>query len=425
MADTDWNRLNIVQRVSYYIAKNDRNFYIILAAALIIVITAVAAVQGWGDIENYWRSAVNILNGDWDNIEGAYPPLFLAISLIPAIFSTSYEGYSVGFTIMSAIFIMISAYFAVKICKELKQEQRIAYYGFFLLMLCLCVFSISRNDSITMAFVISAFYFLLKKSYPAAFILLSLGIMIKIFPLIFLPAFLLPFILDRKWKHFIGYAVLTVAICLLIQLPMFFINPDHALDYILQHSERGLQIEAVAAGPLMLLQLAFPDAMHYELSYGSINIVGAVPDAIAKVLLPLMAIILVAFFFFTIYKLWKTKLDDEKKFALVSVFSMICVFLFLVLNKVYSTQYNVWIFMLLSTWIVGLKIMGFDVSKFSFFVFIFGLICLVDTFTYNYGGDPYVIFMIVTLVKAVVLIILLVLATKMFFKWMNECKVHN
>lgn len=420
MENVNWDRLNLARRITHRIAKNDRSFFIILAAALIIIVSAIALAKGWGDVENYWKSAVNILHGDWGNIEGAYPPFFLLLSLVPALFSTSYEGYSIGFTIMSALFIMISAYFAVKICKELKEDRRYAYYGFFLLVLCLSVFSTTRNDAITMAFVVAAFYFLLKKSYPASFIILAFGIMTKIFPLIFLPAFLLPFILDRKWKHFFGYAVLTVAVCVLIQLPMFFVNPDHALDYVLQHTNRGLQIEAVAAGPLMLFQYLFPNDMTYVLDYGSINIVGAVPNAIAAILMPLMAVVLVLFFFFTVFKLWNRKLDDEKKFALVAVFSMICIFIFLILNKVYSTQYNVWIFMLFPIWFIGLKSMGHNASKFSFLIFVFGLFCLVYSLTYNYGGDPNIVFILLTIVKAVLLIVMLAEIAKAFFKWIQK-----
>ncbi len=421
----DWKHWNIVQKVTDKISHNDRQFFIILIAAMLVINIALIIVGQWGDVEHYWHTGVDVLNGKIpyeETADGAYPPLFIAMCVIPALFSTSYTGYSIVFTIMSCIFILISAYFSLKICEELKDEKRFVYFAFFLLLLCLPAFSTTRNDALALAFLVAAFYFILKKRYLATFTLLALGIMLKMIPALFVPAFLIPLIMDRKWTQFFFCIAWTLLICFIIELPILIITPDHAFDYLIQHTNRGIQIEALIAGPLMLLQLIFPDAMHYVNSQesGSIDIVGTVPDFIASILLPILFIILVTFFFYSLSLVWKKKFTENKKFTFIVLFGILCYLLFLAFNKVYSTQYNVWIFMLLAVWLFAFKMIGQDTEKLSVLITIFGIICLLDTVTYNYDGDPNIFFIIVTLIKAVALIYILAYTIRIFFRWLKN-----
>ena len=291
----------------------------------------------------YFRYAEAMASGKmpYSGFDAEYPPFAMLIIFLPRLISFSSFTYQIAFGIEAYLFLLAGVYWTYRIAERYTDKPgRIAdlYIVFTVILL---DFVLDRYDVFPMVMLLGSIYFFTRERYTASWIMLALGTVTKLYPALAAPVFLIYLLRRRRYD----LAAKGVGICLVIgiacMVPFFIADPDTALMFLTYHMDRGLQTEAPVSSVFMLLgNLGLMD-VSYVFNYGSDNIYGPVPDAVAKLMMPLMVILVLALYVYYAF-LGKKEgaIEDCMPRLILVVFGAVMVFM--LVNKVLSSQYLVW-----------------------------------------------------------------------------------
>ena len=349
----------------------DLSFYVLYTVLYVFMIGLTNVVNGfvgnnygWYDVHFYWENTNFIFNGMWpyQDFKTAYPPFSLAIYLIPYLITPTDDTFMYGFTVFTYLFTILAIHGSLKFCDWKGLDHKYVYLTFLLLIVGVNNFFIGRNDTITTVFVILSLLFYWKEKYSVAFILMALGAMTKIYPVFLIPVLLIPFLVDKNWKSFFKYTLISAIVCLVIELPFLINDPATAFSYLTQHSGRGFEIESIVAIPLMIVGL-FDSSLVYVRMDESWDLFGPLPEAVSPYIMPMTMAILLIFMLYFLFKLWKIDVDLEKKLALTTLACATTLMLFMAFNKVFCVQYVMWVIMMYPLIIYSFKVFGLEYKK--------------------------------------------------------------
>jgi Glycosyltransferase family 87 len=284
-----------------------------------------------------------------------YPPFALAIFSLPIFAPLPY--YQLFFAVSMAL-VSICIYWLL-----LRYGPRGSALAFvFYIFVGVLALVQERFDLVPAACVLLCLIAAERKHWTIAYIALAFGFLIKIYPILFLPALFIAEQQDRQsiyvpeqsfsstslpvelWNTLksIGYwhwKNTALFFGLFLGITGFFaiFNLNGAiLSQISYFANRPLQVEAIGSTLLWIgIQIGFPVQIVY--SFGSINMVSALGGVISN----LSEILFIVGYFYTIYRQWRGKLD------LVQV-CVALLFIFIATGKVFSPQYLIWIIPLLA-----------------------------------------------------------------------------
>ncbi len=227
-----------------------------------------------------------------------------------------------------------------------------------------------------------------RKQWTAAYVALAFGTLLKIYPLMLLPALFiaeqrdiqrmymppekltLKMIPGELWRTLQGIGhwrwrnTLIFSAILLVIIGFFaFLDFHNAVaSQISYFTHRPIQIESTGSTILWVAtQFGFP--AHVEFTYGSLNIMSALGNDVAT----LFEVALVLGYAFTIWQQWRGKLDLVQTFIALHL-------VFIATGKVFSPQYLIWLMPLLA------YTSAFD----GFWLLCWGSISLLTTIIYPY-----------------------------------------
>lgn len=377
--------------------KNDRIPFLYLAIGVIVVSAIVIGIRlsstdlstiiKWEDVNNYYHQALAVFDGKvpYKDFVFEYPPLMLLFICFPMVFSKDPAVYVSIYMCMTVVFYILTVYYLNKITEKLNVGNGMLCAIMLATILFLMARIFLRNDIFAIFFIAASLYYYLEKRYTLSFLLIALGIMTKIFPIVIAFALVIPFLFRKRYVDAIRYVIVGIAVCVIVTLPFLIIDPGSAFAYLTYHSDRGLQVESVAASIIDTINL-FVNIAVPSFGYGSSNITGKIPDLVAKILTPIMALLFIGLLAWCLYK--KRNCDDEVDDNLVIIICTVSILIFVVFNKVFSTQYMLWIMTFISLmlcigndsrfnlWLLGLSILSLVFSHLETFPFYMSLIQL-------------------------------------------------
>ena len=292
----------------------------------------------WQNAEDLWSGKVPIME---------YPPLALLFFAVPRIFGGDPMSYNLFYVVETYVFTIIGLVLVRRIAERLGANQIRAMTAYAVLMLIFLQFVADRYDIFPAVLTIASFYFLLQKKYHWAFIILAVATLTKLYPAMFFPIFLVPLLLDRDWRGALTGFGLYAIVGAAVTGVCWAIDPDLILNFLHYHSDRPLEIGCVAATliyPLSMLGLTDTWILPATDpgSFGSDDLMGALPDAVAPLLTPLMAGVVVACIVY--YWLIRRHAGEENDRTVLILGAMICAMLvFMIFGKVFSSQYLIWV----------------------------------------------------------------------------------
>jgi hypothetical protein len=284
-----------------------------------------------------------------------YPPLSLAIFSLPLFAPLSY--YQLFFAVSMAL-VSTCIYWLLLRYGPCGSALAFVFY-IFVGVLALVQ---ERFDLVPAACTLLCLIAAERKHWTIAYIALAFGFLIKIYPILFLPAL---FIAEQQDRHSLSmpeqsFASTSLSIelwnmvlsirhwhwkntalffSLSLGITGFFaiFNLNGAiLSQISYFANRPLQVEAIGSTLLWIGTLiGFP--AHIVYSFGSVNMVSALGGIVSN----LSEILFVVGYIYSIYLQWRGKLDVVQ----------VCVsllFIFIATGKVFSPQYLIWIIPLLA-----------------------------------------------------------------------------
>jgi len=324
------------------------------------------SIDGGQDVGLYYYYAENTLEGNipFRDFTPEYPPLALPFMIAPALFTSEPVGYEILFALEMTLFAVATSTIVFRFIQKRKAELLPQFTLLFLTSLLLFGHVvISRLDAVSTFFIVFTVYLILDKPLTYKAVALTsataaTGFAIKLFPV--LP--LIPlgvYLLYRKQWAFLATLIVTFALFSVIYWgPACIINLHGVLSSFLYHGQRGLQIESVLGLPVWITHL-FTHITPVVFNYGSLNFDTPLANQIAKVGLPVFAFFTLIVAGLLAWKLWRSKSsvpvtdisagakasENDHKLLYFSV--LLLVLGFVMLNKVFSPQYIIWIVWLL------------------------------------------------------------------------------
>ena len=299
--------------------------------------------------DRYWKNAEPIFNGEPFSLE--YPPFSLVFILIPRLFGWTAEAYEVFYVIEVFVFMVIGLIYTDKLAEHFGKDRKNAMLAYSALTVLLLEFVTDRYDIFPAVIVLMAIYYFVKEKYPLAFALVAIGMLTKLYPAMLFPIFFLIFAARKEWNEALKGTLVFGVTTLAVVLPIMIVDPDLIIDFLSYHSDRPLQIETLAASliyPFAMMGLITvkitsamgPDGDLDPENFGSDNLVGTVPDAVAGILSPIMVmgVLAVCFFFLYVYM----KCEEKERMKLLGLAISGVIMTFILLGKVFSSQYLIW-----------------------------------------------------------------------------------
>lgn len=327
---------------------------LIFSAALMITDFITGGIdditKSYSDVSHYFINISDVVDKHlipYSETPLEYPPFTLVIFLIPKIFAWDWPFYHVAYNIFAGLAYSVFAVFAFRIANTFK-KNRYSLFIYVLILIAVCNLMIyDRNDVFAVMFITLAFYLYLKDKHWLAAICIACAAMIKIYPIIFVPVFMILFLSKKDWRNTIQFVLISGLTCLLMELPFIIIDPSTAFSWVTYHSGRGLQAEGVVSSFIMMINLFVPciEGGIYLDDSKSVTLHGALPDAVASCMDYILIIAMIAALIWMLYRVCKAQNKDH--FRTLAMMGLIMVMTFITFSKVYSAQYSLWILTLI------------------------------------------------------------------------------
>jgi hypothetical protein len=284
-----------------------------------------------------------------------YPPLTLVLFSLPLLVPLPY--YQLIFAVLMALTAVLIYWLL------LRHGPRGAALAFALYMLIgVLATAEGRFDLVPAALTLICLIAAERKHWTSAYVALAFGFLLKIYPILLLPALFIAEQQDAqrfyippksltlrslpgalwhtlqgihrwRWKNTLIFSGILLAVTAFFAL---FDFQGAVLSQLSYFANRPMQVEATGS-MLLWLGTLFGFPVHIEFTYGSVNMVSALGGAVA----PLFEVLFVLGYMYTLLLQWRGKLDlVQACIALLLVF--------IVTGKVFSPQYLIWITPLLA-----------------------------------------------------------------------------
>ncbi|KAA0993465.1 hypothetical protein [Dyadobacter aurulentus] len=303
-------------------------------------------VSHFTDLSLYYGSASKILDGQvpYRDFHIEYPILALIPVVVPEvlnrIFYDTIDGYIFWFAAQNISLGVAGGYLISNIVPDNRKPVAIWYFGLLIISLPIFLF---RFDPFTAFLTAVSLRYLITRPFVSGSAMM-VSIAAKLYALVMIPFLGLYYLLNKYYKKLLMHAAGFVSILLIILAAFLWIGSNAIDDFLSSHLLRGIHLESVAGGILLLFQKAGFTAIHVVHNYGALHLESswsAYALQAVKVLTPL------AFFLglcFIVRIFWM----QSKQQGQIAIQTLILAFtvqllLFILLNKVFSPQYLVWL----------------------------------------------------------------------------------
>lgn len=330
---------------------------------LFSVITHIIIILGLYTILNYkiysdpgtlerWF-ALNILNAHqlpYRDFITEYPPLAILSFVLPAFFFREPFSYNLAFAVEILIADLIILVLLSRLSTILKIPIWETLGGYTIFILVVGPLVTARHDMIPALLVMLAFYALITKKNRTAWMLLGLGVMTKVFPLIYVPLFAVLYLHDRRYSDLVNGINSMVTTIFLLALPWLIIDAEGFFSFLTYHVQRGVQGESIYASILLIGQLFGLTNVENVYNYGSWNLTSPLADNMATASSVIMVGLLVISYLLAGFAFWRRRnlgeIDPIKTSdlnALLLQFALLITLILIITDKVLSPQYLIWL----------------------------------------------------------------------------------
>jgi hypothetical protein len=310
-----------------------------------------------------------------------YPPFALAIFSLPLFVPLLY--YQLVFAVLMAL---ISALIYWLLLRYGPRGAALAFA--FYLFIGAWALAQERFDLVPAALTLLCLIAAERKHWTTAYIALAFGFLLKIYPILFLPALFIAEQQDTqsiympaklhtlntlpgdlwhtlqgirhwRWKNTLLFFAIVLAITGFFAL---FDFKGAVLSQVSYFANRPLQVEST--GSILLWPgtfIGFP--VHIVLSFGSVNMVSALGGVVSN----LLELLFVVGYVYAIFLQWRGKLDVVQT-------SISLLLVFIATGKVFSPQYLIWV----------IPLLAYSGAFDRFWLFAWGSISLLTIIIYPY-----------------------------------------
>ncbi len=315
-----------------------------------------------------------------------YPPLALLPLVLPHLVTAGltldYRAYSMLYLLETFSLLLLIAFTVQQVARfwpeSLPPWRLLAVY--LLLIILSKDFVFWRYDLFPAWLTLLAFLAVLKKQPLLAGMWIGLAIMAKLYPVMLVPVLLVYYLAGQQYRASVRLVAGTGLAVALVLLPVVFLSGNQVFSFLTYHQLRGLQIESVAGGLVLLGHLTDLSRVSTAFNYGAFHLEAS---GVGPVLKALPGLFLVAFSGLLALGWFRFRLEYGQT-GTVSADSLLrfllgALMVFISTNKVFSPQYLIWLLPF---------VLFLSVKQIAWMGFIFLLTTLVYPVFYPKLVDP-------------------------------------
>ncbi|KAA9356306.1 glycosyltransferase family 87 protein [Larkinella humicola] len=279
-----------------------------------------------------------------------YPPLALLPLVIPHLLTAGmtldYRAYSLLYLLETFLLLLLIAFTVQRVARfwpeSLSPWRLLAVY--LLLVILSKDFVFWRYDLFPAWLTLLAFLAVLKKQPLLAGIWVGMAIMAKLYPVILVPVLLVYYLAGQHYRASVRLVAGTGLAVALVLLPVVFLSGSQVFSFLTYHQLRGLHIESVAGGLVLLGHLTDLSRVSTEFNYGAFHLKASGVESVLKALPG----IFLAGFSGLLALGWFRFRREYGQTGTVSADSLLrfllgALLVFISTNKVFSPQYLIWL----------------------------------------------------------------------------------
>ena len=305
------------------------------------------------DILNFYNQAEMIKDGmmPYRDFVFEFPPFSLLFFLIPSMFTSDLSVYYPLFGLEMIVSLIIAEYFIIKICRKIGVNEVLVTTVF--ILLCLVYFSemVKKFDVFAMTPVIASIYFFMERRFGLAYGLIAFGTLTKIYPGLILILYVAINLLERV-EHHRRSLLVGLASCIIIGLVSILplmgagVSFDEILSFVTFHTDRGFQVESLVGTAVQALSYLGIGDFSLVMKYGTFDVNSPICDALLPIWNAVIVASIVALFLIVSVHIrrWKDDCMVGWDGRTLIVYAALVTIVFILSNKVFSTQYMIWIF---------------------------------------------------------------------------------
>lgn len=288
------------------------------------------------------------------------PPLSFMFIAIPGALSWDLYSYYCFQAAEMTVLAWLSVYMVMKISGRLGLDRFRVTAMYLLLLLMYSEELVKKLDMAVALSVLLAVYLFLQRRFPSAYFVLIIGAMIKVYPVVLIPVFIMANLSERsdpaRFRNALNGPVLmsgTVAAAF-VAMAVSGMSVERIIDVFVQQSGRDFQIESVVGNLLQIfgmLGLYSYEIVSRNFTY---NVECAPGDAVSGV----WAFVTLVVYLLVLYVIWHfgfgKDMEAGERDATTVRASAAVLLVVLLTFMVFSTQYMLWIITLLP-FVIGLE----------------------------------------------------------------------
>lgn len=327
--------------------------HLVVLSAFSILTMPLYRAAHYLDVEIYFNDSLKLWNGlvPYRDFTLGYPPLALAAFSLPRLLtlgrSITLDDYTWLFLIQNAVFSTLVMLSILRILSQWRPAGTRTGRSLVIYVLGAAILApvlLWRYDMFVALLTIAAMLCVFTSRPTLAGIFLGLGICAKLYPIVLLLIFGIYFIASgsgRALLRLVSGGAIGMAAAL---LPITVIYPGWLSAFLNLHVLRGIQIESVASGVILLANTLGITKVGLTSSFGTCDLASPVSDAVLG-WMPFIAVISIGIvltcclFRFRHEHITSGEITKESLTAYV----VIGLLAFIVTNKVFSPQYLIWL----------------------------------------------------------------------------------
>jgi uncharacterized membrane protein len=326
----------------------------LLALQLIVLLTVVLVtlpgIAQWHalDLSIYYQDSLQLLRGRMPYRDFAleYPPFALLPFTLPRLATfglrIDFIGYVLLFLIQNALFSTLIALAIAHIRGPRAAWLPLAIYA--LLVAVTAPLLPWRYDLFPALLTMLALLCLLRQRPGWAGIWLGLGIAAKLYPAVLLLIFGAYYLAGKNRPALLRLALGSAGALAATLLPFILIAPEPLLSFIRYHQLRGLQVESLPAGVIVLGHALGVTPAKLEFNYGALHLASPAAGAVLGWLPLIFAVVFGTVLASCLARFWQEQAaDGQIRDESLVAYSVAALLAFIITNKVFSPQYIIWL----------------------------------------------------------------------------------
>jgi uncharacterized membrane protein len=337
-----------IRRSSTYVVIGLLAFQLIgLLAVVFVTLPGIAQWHAF-DLSIYYLDSLQLLRGQLPYRDFAleYPPLALLPFALPRLVTF---GLRIDFISYVWLFLIQNAIFSTLIALVIAQIRGLRAAGPALALYALLVVVSApllpwRYDLFPALLTVLALLYLLRQQPGWAGIWLGLGVAAKLYPAVLLPIFGAYYLASKNRPALLRLALGSAGALGATLLPFVLIAPGPLLSFLRYHELRGLQLESLPAGAIVLAHVLGMTPARIEFDYGALQVASPLAGDVLKWL----PVVLLALFGAVLASCLARFREEQAAAGHVTsesliAYSVAALLVFIVTNKVFSPQYVIWL----------------------------------------------------------------------------------